>query len=59
MKTYYHNGLHQRNLQLEKKMETEKELDEILKGKIWMQKKIFCTGGLIKLEYVNTKLDHN
>ena len=42
MKTYYHNGLHQRNLQLEKTMETEKELDEILKGKIWMQKKIIC-----------------
>ena len=39
MKTYYHNGLHQRNLQLEKTMETEKDLDEILKGKIWMQKK--------------------
>ena len=43
MKTYYHNGSHQlwqRNLQLEKTMGTEKELDEILKGKIWMQKKI-------------------
>ena len=46
-------------MQLEKTMGTEKELDGILKGKIWMQKKLFGTGGLIKLEYVNTKLDHN
>ena len=46
-------------MQLEKTIGTEKELDEILKGKNGMQKKIFCTGGLIKLEYVNTKLDHN
>ena len=41
MKTYNHNGSHQlwqKNLQLQKIKVTEKELDWMLKAKVWMWK---------------------
>ena len=46
MKTYNHNGSHQlwqKNLQLQKIKVTEKELDWMLKAKVWMWKNLFDT----------------